>query len=445
MWLKCRPAEIEDSTLFLRPSVRHKIGFAAVALAMWVGVCVGACAAPSVAAATKLTVPVPPTSPLQREVAAFEQLCDEVVATGQVVGMAVAVVKDGTILSQRGYGVTQFGGTEAVTEHTVFRLASLSKAFASTLAALLVDAGYISWDDAIKRYLPYFELRDARQAERLTVRDVLSHRVGIPHNSVDLLLERDEPYPLLLYKLRELPMTCAVGDCYAYQNIAYSMIGDVVFATTGDFYHHQVERLLFHPLGMTSATFGRDSLEASASWARPHVRERRSWRVVRPKETYYRVMPAAGVNASLQDMTQWLLAQLGHQPDALPRSVLATIQTPQVVTPGETLGSPWRRERVRAAQYALGWRVYDYAGQRLLFHAGAVQGYRGMIALLPEHDFGVVVLWNNESGVPAGLMPTLLDRYLGMPAHDWLELSRFPKPRALAARARTTPIRTHRP
>jgi beta-lactamase class C len=249
----------------------------------------------------------------------------------------------------------------------------------------------------------------------------------------------------LLYKLRELPMTCAVGDCYAYQNIAYSMIGDVVFATTGDFYQHQVERWLFHPLGMTGATFGRDSLEASASWARPHVRERRSWRMVRPKETYYRVMPAAGVNASLKDMTQWLLAQLGHQPDALPRTVLDTIQSPLVSTPGEALGSTWRRERVRAAQYALGWRVYDYAGQRLLFHAGAVQGYRGMIAMLPEHDFGIVLLWNNESGVPAGLMPTLLDRYLGIPTRDWLELSRFPKPRTLASSARAVSARTRHP
>jgi beta-lactamase class C len=141
---------------------------------------------------------------------------------------------------------------------------------------------------------------------------------------------------------------------------------------------------------------------------------------VRPKESYYRVPPAAGVNSSIHDMAQWLIAQTGHRPDVLPPTLLNQIHTPQVNTPGETRGSPWRRERLNNAYYALGWRVYDYSGHTLIFHGGAVQGFRGLIAMLPDEDVGMVVLWNSESAAPSGLMPSLMDRVLNIPTKDWL-------------------------
>ena len=130
--------------------------------------------------------------------------------------------------------------------------------------------------------------------------------------------------------------------------------------------------------------------------------------------------PAAGVNASINDMALWLIAQMGHRPDVLPPAVLDAIQTPQVATPGELRSSAWRRERVRAAYYGLGWRIYDYAGHTLVYHAGAVQGYRGIMAFLPEQDIGLVILWNSESTMPTALLPTTLDRALGLPRREWI-------------------------
>ena len=370
---------------------------------------------------------------LARIVAEFEQLQDGVMRTGLVTGLAAVVVKDGKVVSRRGLGVADVATRKPVSTRTVFRLASLSKAFAATLTALLVDRGYVRWDDRVQDLVPAFELSNKREASKLTVDALLSHRVGISHNAHDLLLERDQPYPMLAYKLREVPMICSVGDCYAYQNVAYSLIGDVTFAVTGDFFYHQVERLVFHPLGMTTATYGRDALEASAEYARPHVRRGKNWVSVRPKESYYRLPPAAGVNASIEDLTQWLLAQLGHRPDVLPRAVLDTLHAPVVETPGERLGSSWRRERVTAASYAKGWRVYDYAGERMVFHAGAVQGYRAMLGFFPERDFGFALMWNCDSSVPAGLLPSLVDRYLGLPARNWLQLEKLPRNARIAA------------
>ncbi len=384
--------------------------------------------APAHAASTTPPAARAPAHDAKGAVRELERLAARVVNDAGVVGLGIAVVHQGRVVSEQGFGVTRAGSRDAVGPDTVFRLASLSKAFAGTVAAQLVDEGALRWESRVSDQLPAFALKHLPSAENLTLKDILSHRVGLPRNALDPDLEQNEPFPLLVSKLAETPMICEAGECYAYQNIAFSLVGDLVFAATGDFYTHQVEKRLFHPLGMYSATFGRDALEASESWAQPHVRGRRGWVPVRPKETYYRVPPAAGVNASVRDLSQWLLAQLGHHPEVLSPDLLASIQSPQVDTPGERTVSPWRRDRVRSAHYGLGWRVFDYEGTTMVYHAGAVQGYRGMIALLPEHDFGFAVLWNCESAVPSGLLPTVMDRFLRLPRTDWMGLDRF-KPR----------------
>lgn len=368
--------------------------------------------------------PRPSEQDLKALAGRIERLAERILKEVKGSGMAIAIVQDDTVLLERGFGVTDTGGDEAVGPDTVFRVASLSKAFAGTVAAMLVEEGAMRWDARIVDHLPAFKLRNLEAAQNLTVQDILSHRIGLPYNTLDRLLEQDEPYPLLVARLGEVDPVCDTGDCYGYQNVAFSLIGDMVFASTGDFYSHQVEKRIFHPLGMYTATYGRDGLEDSTSWARPHIRNRGRWTAVRPKETYYRVPPAAGVNASIRDLSLWLRAQLGQAPDVLSPSILATTRAPQVHTPGETRASPWRRERVRDAHYALGWRIYDYAGHQLVYHAGAVQGYRAMLGLLPEHGFGMVVVWNSESAAPSGLLPTALDRYLKLPDEDWLQLDK---------------------
>ncbi len=363
-------------------------------------------------------------------VAKIEHLAEQIVARGRVTGLAIGVVHEDRILLERGFGTTQAGRNDPVDRDTVFRIASLSKAFAGTLTAMLVRDGAMSWESRIVDQLPAFKLKDLQASEKLTVLDILSHRVGLPFHAYDRELEANQPYPLLVDKLGEAPITCEPGNCYAYQNVAFSLIGDMVFAATGNFYYYEVERRIFHPLGMYSATYGREALEASERWARPHVRGRRGWVATKPNDTYYRIPPAAGVNASVRDLNQWLIAQMGGRPDVLPEDLLSTVQTPVVATPGERRAGGWRGARVRDAHYAIGWRVFDYAGERLVFHAGAVKGYRAMLAFLPEHRFGMVAVWNCESSAPSGLLPIALDRFLGLPPRDWTGLERASRSRA---------------
>lgn len=361
----------------------------------------------------------------ERLAQAMDQMSRQVLASGQAPGLAWVMVADGRVVASKGYGVTDVVSRSAVGPDTVFRLASLSKGFATSLAALLVRDGVLHWSDRVQDQVPALVLKDDVGAGHLRLDQLLSHRVGLPRNSYDHQLEAEQPYPLLVEKLDQIVPVCPVGECYAYQNVAFSLVGDVVFASTGDFFTHQVEKRLFHPLGMESATYGRDALLASASHALPHVRRGGRWVVVTPKETYYRVPPAAGVNASSNDLGQWLLAQLGHRPEVLPVALVKTLHAPLVATPGEIAGSSWRRERVKSASYALGFRIYDYADHELVFHAGAVQGYRAMLAILPEQDFAIAVLWNGESAVPAGILPSILDRRLALSGRNWLQL---PKP-----------------
>ena len=355
------------------------------------------------------------------DVRAFETMAEHLTVGQRVPGLAMAIVHNGRVLSARGYGVTDVVNPQQVDAHTVFRLASLSKSFASTLAGLMVQDGSLRWDSKVNQYVPGFQLSDPVATSRVTVADVLSHSVGLQaHNAFDRDIEANAEYYDVARKLAYAPLKCAPGECYAYQTVAFSLIGDVVFAASGTFYDQAVDRRIFKPLGMNDASLGLSGIQGSTRWARPHVRSRNGWVSLTPKPTYYRLPPAAGVNASASDLAQWLIAQTGHRPDVLPAPLLATLHAPVVTTPGEMRGG-WRRERIHSASYALGWRVFDYAGQQVIFHAGAVQGYRGLMALVPGQDLGVAMVWNSDSSLPSGLLPTILDRAMGLPGEPWVE------------------------
>ncbi|MBL8246482.1 MAG: beta-lactamase family protein, partial [Rhodanobacteraceae bacterium] len=317
------------------------------------------------------------------------------------------------------------GAGVPVDAHTVFRLASVSKGFAGTLCGLLADAGFLSLNQSVVDLVPGLQLADPNAPTALTLERLLSHQTGLPHHTFDMNLEANAQLADLIQALPKVRPACAVGGCYAYQNVLFNVASDVAFGAVGSFFPVELSRRLLVPLGMRDTSVGREALLGSSNWARPHVYARGGWTPVEPKPTYYQLPAAAGVNASISDIALWMRAQLGERPDVLPPQVLDVVHSSRVDTPGELAGPRWRRERVRAAGYALGWRVFDYAGHTMVFHAGAVQGYRAMVALLPDQSFGVAVLWNSNSGVPGGLLPRIVDRQLQLDGPDWLELNKL--------------------
>ena len=198
------------------------------------------------------------------DIAELERLAQGLVDSQKVPGLALTIVQGGRVVSARGYGVTDVNQPEVVDGHTVFRLASLSKSFASTAAGMLVADGRLRWDSTVVDYYPSLQFSEPRAAYQLTLADVLSHRVGIASNAFDRDLERNAEYASLVQKIAYAPMKCAPGECYAYQNIAYSLVGDVVQGASGQRYEDWVTRHLFKPLGMHDASYGLDGITASA-------------------------------------------------------------------------------------------------------------------------------------------------------------------------------------
>jgi len=381
---------------------------------------------------------------VKQTLADYQRWLNRLAQRDAVAGLATAVVIDGKVVYEGTVGYADAATKQPITPDTVFRLASLSKAFAATIAGLLVDDGKLGWDTKLVDVLPYFKLKDMQAATQATVGDILGQRLGLPRNTYDNMLEGDTSYEELVRKLDEVDMVCGVGRCYGYQNVAFSMIGDVVLARTGDFFYHQVDKRIFYPLGMTTASYGRAALESSKSWARPHRATSRGWVPFEPNETYYRVAPAAGVNASLRDMEKWLIAQMGGRQDVLSTSLLDMLHAPGVATPSELHATAWRSGRLSSAYYALGWRVYEYGGETLIYHAGAVAGYRTMIGFFPKYRAGVVTLWNSTGPTPSGLMPMVFDDLLGLPHVDWANLDGTAKPAAKAKPKAKPKARAHR-
>ncbi len=171
----------------------------------------------------------------------------------------------------------------------------------------------------------------------------------------------------------------------------------------------------------------RQGLVGAKSWARPH-RGGKTSKPVEVTEPYYRVPAAGGVNSSIKDLAVWMQAQMGLEPEVLSPRVLAAVQSPRASTPGELGRMRKFRERIRTASYGLGWRIYDYAGHRVVGHRGGVRGYRSLIMFDPERKAGVVALWNSSTSQPGGLEFEVMDMLYGLEARDWLGLDTRPTP-----------------
>ncbi|ODU20797.1 MAG: serine hydrolase [Sphingomonas sp. SCN 67-18] len=331
-----------------------------------------------------------------------------------MVGLAVAIIENGEIAFVKGYGVTAAGTTDPVGVRTVFRWASLSKGLAATVVGELAAEKRLSLSDPVSRYAPSLHLPGGSEG-RVTLDDLLAHRVGLVHNAYDDRLEAGQDPRQIRAALGSLAAFCAPGACHGYQNVAFDAASETVEAVTGEPYAQVVREKLFAPLGMADASVTRDGLMSAPSWARPHVGRT----TMKVDEAYYRVPAAGGVNSSIFDLALWMRAQMGLATSVLPQAVLDEIHRPRVAT--DRRNGDFSRA-MGQSHYALGWRDYDYAGHRLIGHQGAVQGYRSTILFDPVTRSGVAVLWNSQSNRPSAFQLEILEMLYGQERHDWLKL-----------------------
>jgi beta-lactamase class C len=347
---------------------------------------------------------------MQRSYSAYTTWLKQQVDETALPGVALAVVSSKGILLLETWGVRSAGKADLIDSNTIFRIASVSKTFAGTVAAQLVEQEAYGWDEPLIKILPQHKLGSDASSQVLTLRHIMSHSSGLMPHAYSNMLDAGVSYQKIQEKFHEILVVCAPGRCYGYQNVVFSLVADVVEVRTHKTYEQFVKDNIFTPLGMNTASLSLEDYLSNSNASSPHQRSRGSWQVASTNSAYYTTGPASGVNASILDMSRWAQANLGAFPGVLSRSLLDVQHTPVVETPRGSYFNRW--PKVQNAWYGLGWRVFDYAGMRIVHHGGGVRGFRTELVLIPEKDLALVVLFNAETTIANDVVPGFLDHVI---------------------------------
>lgn len=325
------------------------------------------------------------------------------------VGAAAAIIYKNEIVYLKCFGVRQKGGKDSVNEHTIFRLASVSKTVSGMLAGMLFADSVLLPEQKVVEFLPEFRLKNQEQANQLKLAHILSHTTGMPQHTYDDLVEQKIPQKNILAKLTEVGHASNPGELYAYQNVMFSLFDTVVAVKTGKSYPEILEQRIFSPFGMKDASSSFHDFANNPNKAMPHTSGRNGFRLIPLNDRYYNTLAAAGVNASISDMSNFILHILN---DTIPNMQHAReiIFTPQITTRlSSGYFSQW--EGVDYKAYGMGWRIIDYKGRRLAYHGGFLKGYRAEIAVCPNENVGIVFLSNSPNSSAAKSVPLFLNRF----------------------------------
>jgi CubicO group peptidase (beta-lactamase class C family) len=339
-----------------------------------------------------------------------------------VPGVAIAVVYRDKVVYLEGFGIRKAGAADAITPDTVFQLASVSKPIASTIVASLVGDRQVSWDDRIVDLDPDFSLSDADVTQQLTIRDLLSHRSGLPTSSGDALEDLGFTRPVILHQMRLLPLTGNFRKGYQYSNFGYTEGAIAASKTSQLQWEDLAYKRLFQPVGMTSTSYRYSDYENRSNKASIHV-------IIdgKPIARYHRdpdaEAPAGSASSSIRDLAEWLRLQLAggawNGQTIVQRDALKETHSPQIQngTDNDT-GKP--------TYYGLGWGVgYDASGEVMLSHSGAFfLGTGTTVRFSPSKQLGIIVLTNAQpTGLAEATAFTFFDLYNNVqPVRDWLTI-----------------------
>ena len=337
----------------------------------------------------------------------YVEWLDSLLRENEIPGAALAIVSREGIMHLQTWGVREVDQRAPVTTDSIFRIASMSKTFAGAAATLLVEQNLQNWETRISDLFPDLRLGNGVSYRSITLKQVASHSTGLMPHSYSNLLDDGIGYQRIKNRFADIPAVCKPGRCYGYQNVVFSLIGDVVEKSTGSSYGQYLEEQIFRPLGMASASVGLDPYQNDPNATVPHTKRQGQWRPVATNPAYYTTAPAAGINASVFDMTMWLRANLGAFPELLDESVLNQLHTPVIETPYGNYFNRW--ESLENAYYGIGWRIFDLSGLRVVHHGGGVRGYRSEMAFSDEANIGLVLLINAESSAINDVIPTFYE------------------------------------
>ena len=355
-------------------------------------------------------------------------ICDVMQKT-KVPGLSVAVVYQNQVVFLKGYGVRKVGEPAKIDPDTVFEIASVSKPIASTIVASLVGSGEVSWDDRIETLDPDFKLSDPAASEQVTIRDLFSHRSGLPTGAGDVLEDLGYSRPEVLHRIRLVPLAGEFRKTYHYSNFGLTEGAIAATLKSGRTWEEVAHEQLYGKIGMRSTSSRYSDYENNPNKAALHYLLKegvyKNW-FVREADSE---APAGGVSSNVRDLANFVKLQLGEGAfdgqQIVDKAALDETHKPEIcaavpgpVPPGQCPGS----------YYGLGWNVgKDAEGALRLSHSGAFDlGSATAVYLEPDEQLGIVVLTNGTPiGVPEAVSVTFLDYFrYGYAKNDYLAIFR---------------------
>ena len=363
-----------------------------------------------------------PAAHTQSPLAGFDAYVARGLKDWNVPGLAIAVVKDDSVVFAKGYGVRKLGTRDSVNTHTLFANASTTKAFTAFVVQLMVDEGKVRLSAPVTTYLPAFRLADPVATRQVTVADLLSHRTGVPE--ADFIWYDDtSSFPEIMRRLSYVPLNAPVRSHFEYQNITFALAGHIAAERAGTTWEKLVHERILGPLGMRETTTGTPDEKSHPNLAFAHDYVHDTLRLI-PRYATDNIAPAGAMYSSVSDMAIWMRflldsARLGGKRVLSPRGY-ADLFAPHMLVDEQQFYPTARLTHPRFQGYGQGWFLEDYRGEFVAFHTGSIDGMTAIIGLIPERRLGVVMFANRDHAeLRHALMYTVFDRYIGASKHDW--------------------------
>ncbi|WP_376696785.1 serine hydrolase [Wenzhouxiangella sp. EGI_FJ10305] len=351
--------------------------------------------------------------------------------------VTVSVVHDGELVYAKGHGILERGDETSADADTLFQIGSVSKAFTAAALALLADDGKLTFDDRVIDHLPEFRMHDPYVTREFRIRDLLTHRSGLPLGAGDLLMfpEGNTTREEILRAMRHFEPSSSFRAQYDYDNSMYIIAGMVVEQASGQSFEAFIEERLLSPLGMDdcAASFGR--APESAAKATPHVLVDGELETTPTGLLGDTAAPAGGIICSAPGMARWMNFILDEGVNADGERLISEEQFAELLSPVTITRTPGYLAEHAGSElsaYALGWSVSTFHGQPLHSHGGGLIGMTTHLMLLPRENLGVFVSNNLMSAAPRPIAYDIAELYLNVgdghddgdanPGPDWVDI-----------------------
>lgn len=338
----------------------------------------------------------------------------------EVPGMAIAIVKGKELIYSKGFGFRDVEKQLPVTADTLFAIGSSSKAFTTFILGTLADEGKVEWEKPVRNYIPWFKLMDPAMSERLSVRDLVTHRSGMPRHDLvwynNLAAQREE----FVRRLAYLEPSADLREKWQYNNLMFVTAGYLTEVLTGKSWEENVQTRIFDPLQMKRSNFSVADSQKDSDFALPYDKRDGKVKVI-PFRPITNLAPAGAINSSVNEMARWVTVHLngGKYGDVK----LAEANTVSDMHLGHMVtGSESPEPEITGGAYGMGWFVDNYRGHKRVEHGGNIDGFSANVVLFPRDDFGIVVLTNmNGTALRDLIAQAIADRMLGLQPINWLE------------------------